>query len=93
MACETPEIPDRPAMASKRHIKRERCTPNGKGSLTHEEKLKSLEETRQAALEVAQEEDEKKEEGSEAAEEVDSLMPTTRGYGVTWYPYGLQLWE
>ena len=51
--------------------------PNG--SLTHEEKLQSLEETRQAALEVAQEEDEKEKEGSEAAEEVDSLMPNTSG--------------
>ena len=65
------------------------------GSLTtHEEKLQSLEEERQAALEVAQEEDAQKEEGSEAAEEVGSPLAGTKwGYGVTWYPYGLQLWE
>jgi hypothetical protein len=63
------------------------------GSLTHEEKLQSVEETRQAALEVAQEEDEKAKASSEDAKEVGSLIQTPWGYGVTWYPYGLQLWE
>ncbi len=63
------------------------------GSLTHETELKSLEEARKAALEMAQEEDEKAEESPEDAQEVDSLMQTTWGYGVVWYPYGLQLWE
>jgi len=37
------------------------------GSLTHETELKSLEEARKAALEVAQEEDEKAEESPEDA--------------------------
>jgi hypothetical protein len=63
------------------------------GSLTHETELKSLEETREAALEMAQEEDAKAEESPEDAEEVGSLVQTTWGYGVVWYPYGLQLWE
>ena len=40
------------------------------GSLTNEEKLESLEEARKAALEMAQEKDEKAKEGSEAPEEV-----------------------
>jgi hypothetical protein len=63
------------------------------GSLTHETELTSLEETREAALEMAQEEDAKAEESSEDAQEVDSPVQTTWGYGVVWYPYGLQLWE
>jgi len=37
------------------------------GSLTHETELKSLEEERQAALEMAQEEDEKAKESPEDA--------------------------
>jgi hypothetical protein len=40
---------------------------NTQGSLTHETELKSLEETREAALEMAQEEDEKPEESPEDA--------------------------
>jgi len=48
--------------------KKERCTGRRtQGSLTHEEELKGLEEARQAAMEVAQEEDEKAEESPEAA--------------------------
>jgi hypothetical protein len=63
-------------------------------SLTDEEELTCLEEARQAAMEVAQEEDEETEESSEAEEEVGSLASKPHwGYGVTWYPYGLQLWE
>jgi len=43
---------------------------------------------------VAQEEDEKAEESSEVAQEVDSPGAKAMwGYGVVWYPYGLQLWE
>jgi len=41
--------------------------PETQGSLTHEEELTGLEETRQTALEMAQEEDEKAEESPEAA--------------------------
>jgi len=44
------------------------------GSLTHEEKLQSVEEARQAALEVAQEEDEKAKASSEDAQEVGFLI-------------------
>jgi hypothetical protein len=55
-------------------------------SLTDEEELTCLEEARQ--------EDEETEESSEAEEEVGSLASKPHwGYGVTWYPYGLQLWE
>ncbi len=45
---------------------------SAQGSLTDEEELEGLEETRQTALEVAQEEDEKAEESPEAPEEVGS---------------------
>jgi len=51
------------------------------GSLTHEEKLTGLEEARQAALEMAQEEDEKAEESPEAAQEVDALVSIQGGMG------------
>lgn len=44
-------------------------------------------------MEVAQEEDEETEESSEAEEEVGSPASKHWGYGVAWYPYGLQLWE
>ena len=64
-------------------------------SLTHEEKFSSVEEARKATLEVAQEEDEKTQESSETEEEVGTLLRLCNswGYGVVWYPNGLQLWE
>jgi hypothetical protein len=54
-----------------------------------------VEEAWKAALEVAQEEDEKAQESSEAEEEVEAPLRlcNSRGYGVVWYPNGLQLWE
>ncbi len=61
----------RPFLGQKEY-KKEQCTAEArKGSLTDEEELKGLEEARQAALEVAQEEDEKAEESPEAPQEVD----------------------
>lgn len=51
------------------------------GSLTDEEELTCLEEARQTAMEVAQEEDEETEESSEAEEEVGSRVQTTGGMG------------
>jgi len=45
----------------------------------HEERLTRLEETRQPALEVAQEEDEKKKESSEDAQEVIATRYHTQG--------------
>jgi len=74
MALETPETPDRPAWPSQNNIKRDDVRPSSNGSLTHEEKLQSLEEARKAALEVAQEEDEKAKASSEDAKEVGSLI-------------------
>ena len=53
-----------------KEYKKERCTAERARSLTDEEELKGLEETRQAALEMAQEEDEKAEESPEAPQEV-----------------------
>ena len=90
-----PKFPTGPLRPIKRHIKRKRCTAKqSQRSLTHEEKFSSVEEAREAALEVAQEEDEKAQESSEAEEEVGTpLRPSnSRGYGVVWYPNGLQLW-
>lgn len=54
-----------------------------------------MEEAWKTALEVAQEEDEKAQESSEAEEEVETPLRqyNSRGYGVVWYPNGLQLWE
>ena len=48
-------------------------------SLTDEEELEGLEEAREAALEVAQEEDEKAKESPEAPEEVGTLREQTLG--------------
>ena len=77
-----------------KEYKKEQCTAGARiGSLTDEEELKGLEETRQAALEMAQEEDEKAKESPEAPQEVGSHAYKHWGYGVVWYPYGLQLWE
>jgi hypothetical protein len=53
-----------------------------------EEKLTRLEETRQAAMEVAQEEDASQKEAAEDAQEVTMIQ---WGYGVTRHPRGLQL--
>jgi hypothetical protein len=80
-------------LASKDILKGSYVPQDAQGSLTHEEKLKGLEEERQAALEMAQEEDETEKEGPEAEEEVGAPLSPIRGYGVAWYPYGLQLWE
>ncbi len=55
---------------AKRHIKRNGVRQECARSLTDEEELKGLEEARQAALEMAQEEDEKAEESPEAPQEV-----------------------
>lgn len=49
---------------------------NIQGRNDHEEKLARLEETRQPALEVAQEEDEEKKESGEDAQEVIALAIT-----------------
>jgi len=45
----------------------------------HEEKLTRLEETRQPALEMAQEEDEKKKESCEATQEVMTVERSEQG--------------
>ena len=55
---------------------------------SNEEKFTRLEEKRQAALEMAQEEDAAPEAGTEDAQ---GLKLTKWGYGVTRYPRGLQL--
>jgi hypothetical protein len=67
MALKAPETPDRPASPAKRNIKRNDVRQKAQGSLTHETELTSLEEAWKAALEVAQEEDEKAKESSEDA--------------------------
>jgi len=54
----------------------------------NEEKFTRLEETRQPALEMAQEEDEKKKESTEDAQ---TVMTITRRYRLTWQTGGLQL--
>ena len=54
----------------------------------NEEKFTRLEETRQSALEMAQEEDEKKKESTEDAQTVTMI---TRRYRLTWQTGGLQL--
>ena len=51
----------------------------------NEEKLARLEETRQPALEMAQEEDEKKKESTEDAQTVSLIhIRFTRGFRLTW---------
>ena len=58
----------------------------------NEEKLARLEETRQPALEMAQEENEKKKESSKDAQEVIAARNSrSRGYRLTWQTGGLQL--
>ena len=65
---------------------------NIQGRNHHEEKLARLEETRQPALEMAQEENEKKKESSKDAQEVIATRyHTHRGYRLTWQTGGLQL--
>ena len=73
----------RPArLPRQKEYKKGQCTgEKAQGSLTHEEELTGLEEERQAALEMAQEEDEKAEESSEAAQEVDALVSIQGGMG------------
>jgi hypothetical protein len=59
----------------------------------HEEKLKSLEKTRAAALEMAKEEDETPKESAEDAKGIGlaGFILTMWEYGVTRYPRWLQL--
>jgi hypothetical protein len=65
-----PKVPTGPLRPAKAYKKEAMYAKRANRSLTDEEELKGLEEERQAALEVAQEEDEETEEGSEAQEEV-----------------------
>jgi len=52
------------------------------GRINHEEKLARLEETRQPALEMAQEENEKKKESSKDAQEVIATRIHTHTGGI-----------
>jgi len=53
-----------------------------------------VEEEGQDALEMAQKAHEKEKARPKDEKEVSLLsgISPMRGYGVTWYPYGLQLW-